>query len=786
MTDIEIKTEISPADEEEDLAQQKSSSSSAENPNHDQQQQEEDETNQFVKPKLPNFPHTAASTTVKREEESAKVEDGDDKSQDVQQQQLLPESGIELRYTEPDWARIPTTSGGQNAYFLEVIKNGSVIEHFSLHSDREKEIAKSYLAIGRFDPCDIKLEHPSVSRFHAVLQYGELVRGRPQWFLFDMNSTHGVRLNKRPIQKSTFVPLTAGHVFQIAGSSRLFILSGGPDEEMDVDESEGSKQPTTKIEMSADEAEKDGKSGDDKNTKKEAASAADGEELKDGEGGEEERQAFYVKDPLYWLERYFEREGSQMNFKFTKTVGEGVDLFGGLGLEEGGSKKKRARGGGGGDDGSNWICSIELVSDVSLSRGTMVTASAPSRRLAQQQCALLACERLDEACLLQISSLWNKRKTYAENDFYEEDEDVFFDRTGQLEEQREKRKRRYEGDPADSNRAKTYDDLLKDLADVDTKLGVIGSEIQRLMGSNKYAEQQQQQAGDGAAENKPAMNFSMRMAISQMKSKEKKLLEEKHRLTRLAAIAKPSRPQFIPKSSAIKKEKVEEKRRPMPLGPAMKEETEHGKEEEKGMEEKGMEDDEENPAIEEEGSQKKKEDSTKSEETVKKVLDKYLPTNASATAPPKNAASAMAERGTQQQRRMAEEKASQQKPASNGKSEAIPSPAEDEQLGKDEAETEERFYAPAMPSRAQAQAIAPKFGMLTKEEMVQMKLWQRQRDEETEEARRAKLHQQERAQQMQEEEPAFDVTEKYATWLPPDDQSGDGSTRLNKKFAGKY
>jgi len=60
------------------------------------------------------------------------------------------------------------------------------------------------------------------------------------------------------------------------------------------------------------------------------------------------------------------------------------------------------------------------------------------------QCSLLACERLDAACLLQISNLWNKRKKYAENDFYAEDEDIFYDRTGQLEEQREKRKRWYE------------------------------------------------------------------------------------------------------------------------------------------------------------------------------------------------------------------------------------------------------------------------------------------------------------------------------------------------------
>lgn len=74
----------------------------------------------------------------------------------------------------------------------------------------------------------------------------------------------------------------------------------------------------------------------------------------------------------------------------------------------------------------------------------MVSATAPVKKLAQLQCALLACERLDEACLLRISSLWNKRVTYAENDFYEDDEDTFYDRTGQIEEQIRKRKQRYE------------------------------------------------------------------------------------------------------------------------------------------------------------------------------------------------------------------------------------------------------------------------------------------------------------------------------------------------------
>lgn len=31
-----------------------------------------------------------------------------------------------------------------------------------------------------------------------------------------------------------------------------------------------------------------------------------------------------------------------------------------------------------------------------------------------------------------------------------------------------------------------------------------------------------------------------------------------------------------------------------------------------------------------------------------------------------------------------------------------------------------------------------------------------------------------------------EVNGEYTTWLPPNDQSGDGQTKLNKKFEGRY
>jgi hypothetical protein len=32
----------------------------------------------------------------------------------------------------------------------------------------------------------------------------------------------------------------------------------------------------------------------------------------------------------------------------------------------------------------------------------------------------------------------------------------------------------------------------------------------------------------------------------------------------------------------------------------------------------------------------------------------------------------------------------------------------------------------------------------------------------------------------------MDAQGEYATWMPPENQSGDGTTKLNEKFKGKY
>ena len=64
-----------------------------------------------------------------------------------------------LSYVEPYWSGTPA-----EAYSLLIVKNGTEIGKLLLDD-------KPYHTFGRLPSCDITLEHPSISRYHAILQY---------------------------------------------------------------------------------------------------------------------------------------------------------------------------------------------------------------------------------------------------------------------------------------------------------------------------------------------------------------------------------------------------------------------------------------------------------------------------------------------------------------------------------------------------------------------------------------------------------------------------------------
>ena len=105
-------------------------------------------------------------------------------------------SAAPLDYREPSegWKRdngdtLPPEPS--NHYYIEEIKNGTIVKTHRL-------VSKTFFVVGRLSSNDIQLEHPSLSRHHAVIQYKSLAsEAQPVGFyLYDLGSGHGTYHNK--------------------------------------------------------------------------------------------------------------------------------------------------------------------------------------------------------------------------------------------------------------------------------------------------------------------------------------------------------------------------------------------------------------------------------------------------------------------------------------------------------------------------------------------------------------------------------------------------------------
>ncbi|CAH8391516.1 unnamed protein product [Eruca vesicaria subsp. sativa] len=113
-------------------------------------------------------------------------------------------------YTIPEWSGPPC-----HRFQLEVLKEGAIVDHLDVYE-------KGAYLFGRDVLCDFALEHPSISRFHAVIQY----KRSGVAYLFDLGSTHGTLINKNKVDKRVYVDLHVGDVIRFGGSTRLYIFQG--------------------------------------------------------------------------------------------------------------------------------------------------------------------------------------------------------------------------------------------------------------------------------------------------------------------------------------------------------------------------------------------------------------------------------------------------------------------------------------------------------------------------------------------------------------------------------
>ncbi len=130
-------------------------------------------------------------------------------------------------YVEPEWSQETLCPG-----FFEVVKSGAVIERISIAKGTK------LVSFGRLPDNTVPLDHESVSRNHAVVQFGP---GNSA-FLYDLGSTHGTFLNKQQVPALQYVKLTPENdIFYFGGSTRKFVLSLPPVAIKQEDETQESK-----------------------------------------------------------------------------------------------------------------------------------------------------------------------------------------------------------------------------------------------------------------------------------------------------------------------------------------------------------------------------------------------------------------------------------------------------------------------------------------------------------------------------------------------------------------
>ncbi|XP_060790712.1 kanadaptin isoform X2 [Neoarius graeffei] len=373
-----------------------------------------------------------------------------------------------LPYTEPPWAGVPGVP-----YTFELLKNGAILDTVPLSQ-------QSYFVVGRLPVCDISLEHPSISRYHAVVQYrgkaGDtgVVGEELGFYIYDLGSTHGTVVNKNKIPPKTYMRLHVGHVVKFGGSTRLFILQGP-----ESDEEAESELTVTELKERArkqrEELEKrmmgdgsddddDDDDDDDKEEKKNEENIARGRSPAEDSGcswgmGEdtapeeeeneenpfatefqEDQEAAYLKDPKKALQGFYDREGEELEFEYDDK-GHGT-----------------------------WLCRIKLPVDDAMGRQLVAEVTHTGRKKeAAVQCCLEACRMLEARGLLRQEAVSRKRKkkNWEEDDYYDSDDDSFLDRTGTVE---RKRKERMKKAGKIQERPETYETLVAKLAEVEKEL----------------------------------------------------------------------------------------------------------------------------------------------------------------------------------------------------------------------------------------------------------------------------------------------------------------------------
>uniref|UniRef100_A0A671PKM9 Kanadaptin-like n=1 Tax=Sinocyclocheilus anshuiensis TaxID=1608454 RepID=A0A671PKM9_9TELE len=461
-----------------------------------------------------------------------------------------------LPYTEPPWGSVPDIS-----YSFQLLKNGAILDTVPLTQ-------RSYFVVGRLPVCDVSLEHPSISRYHAMVQYrgraGQdgVVGEEKGFYAYDLGSTHGTFVNKNKIPPKTYIRLRVGHVLKFGGSTRLFILQGP-----EFDEAESELTVTELRECARKQREELEKrmmgDGSDEEEEKEDSEASattrsssedtgcswgmDEEAVPEEDENEdnpfatefqEDQEAAYLKDPKKALQGFYDREGEELEFEYEEK-GQGT-----------------------------WLCRIKLPVDDAMGRQLVAEVThSGKKKEAAVQCCLEACRILEARGLLRQEAVSRKRKkkNWEDEDFYDSEDDTFLDRTGAVEKKRTERMKKA---GKIQERPDTYESLLAKLAEVEKELA--------------YTEKRLSSSGKGVSSSSTEDPLDAFMSVVRSETAlggvERKKLhlhvaelkKEGQRLRKLADLAKPTQLPSLHSASHFQSTDAEKPKLSLPMFGAMK------------------------------------------------------------------------------------------------------------------------------------------------------------------------------------------------------------------------
>ncbi|XP_037810648.1 kanadaptin [Lucilia sericata] len=660
-------------------------------------------------------------------------------------------------YKIPQWSDKPSI---ENNYSFEVLKSGQII-------DEIKELQnKAFWTFGRLPENDIEMAHPTISRFHAILQYrpkskpaenlnhdeeGYMDKSEnnvedkspPEgWYIYDLGSTHGTFLNKQRVPAKVYIRVRVGHMLRLGASTRSYILQGPsedeePESELSITEIKAKRQQ--ELEQAALEK---------KRLADEAIERANNEGCSWGMGEDADEETdlthnpyassnneeLFLDDPKKTLRGYFEREGLELVYKCDEM------------------------------SAGSFVCRVELPIDDANGRPIVAEVVHKGKKKdCVVQCALEACRHLDRhGVLRQANQEPLKRKQKSQDSGSDDDE--FWDRTGDVARKKQRKAN------ANISVTLTYEDLLKQENEIEEQTKQIESKIQEYQAQQQRLKAKELEDGedlDAFMKNLQGNEMQLdKTEIRKLRLEEQRLKSEKQRVQRLIKIAKPIDLPFGKPSSDDKQSEANEKSTIKKQLPMIGKRNQFSKFKIVKVESTSIKSKPSNPAKFLDSDEEETEDVDEPVENIFKesnfingdVLDKVkVPTNESNCNTAEDA----------------KEITSKITNHEEVKDIALAVP-----VNENEAEKTLKSASDYKGNEIKEQNVE------SSQHMPETVECNSTESGNSSKKRRHRIRQRGKRQEvdMMEDDVEYESSDKYAKWVPPENQTGDGFTELNKKF----